>query len=79
MVPREGYLDSLPSLVIYARKESNNNDEPLIALVEEVCHKLEERKQHEQGDAQQGHDWKLWYEEISGLRNQICALLEASQ
>ena len=68
---REGYLDSLPSLVIYARKESNGNDEPLFALVEEFYRKIEERKQHEQGDAQQGHDWSLWYKEISGLGNQI--------
>ena len=68
----EGYHDSLPSLIIYARKESNDNNEPLIALVEEVCCRLEERKQqHEQGDAQQGHDWSLWYKEISGLGNQI--------
>ena len=70
----EGYLDSLPSLIIYARKESN---EPLIALVEEVCHKLEERKQqHEQGDAQHVHDWSLWYTEISGLGNQICTFVK---
>ena len=74
----EGYLNSLPSLIVYARKESNGNDEPLFALVEEFCRKIEERKQHEQGDAQQGHDWSLWYKEISGLWNQIQALLDAS-
>ena len=78
MVSREGYLDSLPSLIVYARKESNGNDEPLFARVEELCRKIEERKQHEQGDAQQGHDWSLWYEEIFGLCNQIRALLDAS-
>ena len=79
MILHEGYLNSLPSLVVYARKESNNNDEPLIVLVEEVCHKLEERKQqHEQADAQHIHDWSLWYKEISGLGNQICMLLDAS-
>ena len=79
VILHEGYLDSLPSLIAYARKESNDNNEPLIALVEEVCHKLEERKQqHEQGGAQHVHDWSLWYTEISGLGNQICTLLDAS-
>ena len=74
----EGYLDSLPSLIIYARKGSNGNDEPLIALVEEVCHKLKRKQQQGQGDAQHVHDWSLWYEEISGLGNQIRMLLDAS-
>ena len=59
-ISHEGYFDSLPSLIVYARKESNGNDEPLFALVEEFCRKIEERKQQEQGDAQQGHDWSLW-------------------
>ena len=78
-ISHEGYLDRLPSLVIYARKESKDSDEPLIALVEEVCCKFEERKQQcEQGDAQHVHDWSLWYKEISGLGNQIRTLLEAS-
>ena len=78
-ISRQGYLDRLPSLVIYARKESKDSDEPLIALVEELCRKLEERKQQcEQGDAQHVHDWSLWYKEISGLGNQIRTLLEAS-
>ena len=75
---RVGYINSLPSLIVYARKESNGNDEPIFALVEEFCRKIEERKQHEQGDAQQGHDWSLWYKEISGLCDQIQALLDAS-
>ena len=78
MESREGYLDSLPSLIVYARKESNGNDEPLFALVEEFYHKIEERKQHEQGDAQQGHDWSLWYIGISGVCDQIRMLLDAS-
>ena len=51
-VSREDYLDSLPSLIAYARKQSNDNEEPLIVLVEQVCRKLDERKQRrEQGDA----------------------------
>lgn len=41
---RESYLDSLPSLVAYARKQPNDNDERLLVLVEEVCHKLDEEK-----------------------------------
>ena len=73
-----GYLNSLPSLVVYARKESNGNDEPLFALVEEVCCKIEERKQHEQGDAQQAHHLSLWFKEFLGLCNLIWALLDAS-
>ena len=78
-ISREGYLDHLPYLIIYARKESKDSNEPLIALVEEVCCKLEERKQQcEQGDAQHVHDWSLWYTEISGLGNQIRALLGTS-
>ena len=74
----EGYLDSLPSLIIYARKGSNDNDEPLITMVEEVCHKLKRKQQHGQGDAQHVHDWSLWYEKISGLSNQILLHLKSS-
>ena len=70
----EGYLDHLPSLVTYARKQSNDGDESLIALVEQVCHKVdEEKQQHGQGDAQHGS------QEISALGSQIRrALLDAS-
>ena len=72
---REGYLDSLPSLVAYARKQPNDDDEPLIVLVEQVCRKLDEEKpQHEQGDTQHVHDLRC--EEISALGNQIHALLQ---
>ena len=79
-ISRKGFLDSLPSLVAYARKQSNDGDEPLIVLVEKVCHKLdEEKQQREQGDAEHVHDRSLWYEEISALRDQIRELLDASQ
>ena len=74
---REGYLDSLPSLVAYARKQSNNNDDPLIALVEQVCRKIDEEKQRrEQGDAEHVYDGSPGCREISALGNQIRALLQ---
>ena len=79
MLSREGYLDSLPSLIAYARKQSNNNDKPLITLVEQMCSKLdEEMQQRGQGGTQHTHDRSLWYEEISALGNQILALVDAS-
>ena len=69
-ISRKGYLDSLPSLVVYARKESNDDDKPLIALVEEVCRKHKERDQLERYlDRERG------YKAISDLGNQIRALL----
>ena len=75
----KGYLNSLPSLVAYARKQSNADDEPLIALVEQVCQKLdEEKQQRDEGDAQHVCDSSIWYKEISALGNQIRALLDAS-
>ena len=74
-----GYLDSLPSLVGYAREQFNDDDEPLIALVEQMCRKLTEEKQRrEQGDTQHVHDRSVWYKEISVLGNHIRALLDAS-
>ena len=79
MLLHEGYLDSLPSLVTYARKQSNDKDELLITLVEQVCHKLDkERQQCGQGDAQHMHDRSLWYEEMSTLGNQTRVLVDAS-
>ena len=71
-----GYLDSLPPLVSYARKQSSDNKEPLIVLVEQVCCKLDEEKQQcEQGDAQHIHDRSLWYKQMFALGEQICVLL----
>ena len=78
-ISRKGFLDSLPSLIAYARKQSNDNNEPLIVLVEQVCHRLDEEKQQgRQGDAQHVHDTSLWYEETSALRHQIRMSLDAS-
>ena len=74
-----GYLDSLPSLVGYARKQFNDDDEPLIALVEQMCRKLnEETQRREQGDTQHVHGRSVWYKEISALGNQIRPFLDAS-
>ena len=65
---REGYINSLPSLIAYARKQFNDNEESLLVLVEQACRKLDEEKQQlEQGDAQHAHDRSFWYEAISAL------------
>ena len=47
------YLEALPIIVAFARRRSDDKEEALIMLVEQVCHKLDEEKQcRQQGDVQ---------------------------
>ena len=75
----DGYFGSHPSLVAYARKQSDNRKEPLIALVEQLFHKLDQETQpHEQGDAQRNQDSSFGHRSVPALAEQIHELLDTT-
>ena len=49
----EDYLAALPSLVLFARKHCDNQDDALLTVVEQVCSELDkEMEKHEQGETE---------------------------
>lgn len=71
-------LAALPSIVAYARSQCDNREESLLALVEQVCHKLDEQtQQREHADAQHVQDSSFGHRGIPVLGIQIRELLKA--
>jgi hypothetical protein len=74
-----GSLESLPPLVAYASRRRGDREEPLIRLVEQVCHKLDEQRQQcEEGEAQPIQDSAFGHRGIPVLGAQIREMLDAS-
>jgi hypothetical protein len=74
-------IEALPSLVAYARKRCDDKEGRIIALVEQVCRKLDEEKQQCQHDDSQHirDDISFGHRGIPALGKQIYELLDASQ
>lgn len=54
LLSKTGFLEALPSLVAYARRRWNTTEtDRLLALVEEVCKKLDEEKQRAKAEKRQ--------------------------